>query len=81
MLFQPIFNKVLRGGYFVGVSPIMLFDWENSNYSVPLAISLGRAFAKNLSAFISPQYMVSGPNKGDVILQFQLNAMFPPSKK
>ncbi len=81
MLFQPIFNKVLRDGYFFGVSPIMLFDWENTSYSVPLSISLGKAFAKNLSAFIAPQYMISGPNKGDVILQFQLNAMFPPSKK
>lgn len=80
MLFQPIFNKVLSKGYFMGVSPIMTFDWENSTYSIPISVSLGKAFAKNLSAFIAPQVMLSGPNQGDFILQFQINAMFPPSK-
>lgn len=81
MLFQPIFNKVFRGGYFAGCSPIMTFDWENSAYNIPIIITFGKAFAKNLSAFIGPQYVLSGPGKGDVTLQFQLNAMFPPTKK
>lgn len=81
MLFQPIVNKILSGGYFMGFSPVMTFDWENNTYSVPLIVTFGKAFAKNLSAFIGPQYMFSGPNKGDVTVQFQLNAMFPPSKK
>lgn len=81
MLFQPIYNKVLGKGYFIGVSPIMTFDWKNSAYSIPASVSLGKAFAKNLSAFIAPQYMLSGPGKGDFTLQFQINAMFPPSKK
>jgi hypothetical protein len=80
MLFQPIFNKVLSKGYFFGVSPIMTFDWENSAYNIPLAISFGKAFAKNLSAFIAPEYVVSGSSQGDFTLRFQLNAMFPPSK-
>jgi hypothetical protein len=80
MLFQPIFNKVLNQGYFVGVSPIMTFDWENSEYNIPLSISFGKAFAKNLSAFIAPEYVVSGPNQGDFTIRFQLNAMFPPVK-
>jgi len=81
MLFQPIFNKVLTDGYFIGVSPIMTFDWENNAYSIPISISIGKAFAKNLSAFIAPQYVISGPNQGDFVLQFQINAMFPPPKK
>jgi hypothetical protein len=81
MLFQPIVNKVLSGGYFVGFSPVMTFDWKNNDYSIPIILSFGKAFAKNLSAFVAPQYMLSGPNKGDVTLQFQINAMFPPSKK
>jgi hypothetical protein len=80
MLFQPIFNKVLGQGYFIGVSPIMTFDWESSTYNIPISVSFGKAFAKNLSAFIAPQYVVSGPNQGDFIIQFQINAMFPPSK-
>jgi hypothetical protein len=80
MLFQPIFNKVLRHGYFIGVTPIMTFDWENSTYNIPLTMSIGKAFAKNLSAFVAPEYVVSGPNQGDFTFRFQLNAMFPPSK-
>jgi len=81
MLFQPIFNKVLSQGYFIGFSPIMNFDWENSNYNIPLSVSIGKAFAKNLSAFVAPQYMLTGPSKGDFTLQFQINAMFAAQKK
>jgi hypothetical protein len=81
MLFQPILTKILSNGFFIGSSPVMTFDWENDAYSVPVIVTFGKAFAKNLSAFIGPQYMISGPNKGDVTLQFQLNAMFPPTKK
>jgi hypothetical protein len=81
MLLQPIFTKILGNGFFVGSSPTLTFDWENGTYSVPVIINIGKAFAKNLSAFIGPQYMISGPSKGDVTLQFQLNAMFPPKVK
>lgn len=81
MLFQPIFTKIFTNGFFIGSSPILTFDWENDTYSVPVIMTLGKAFAKNLSAFIGPQYMISGPNKGDITLQFQLNAMFPPNNK
>ncbi len=81
MLFQPIFTKILSNGFFIGSSPILTFDWKNDTYSIPVIVTFGKAFAKNLSAFIGPQYMISGPNKGDVTLQFQLNAMFPPTKK
>lgn len=81
MLFQPLLNKIFKNGFFMGASPIMTFDWVNDTYSVPIILTFGKAFAKNLSAFIGPQYMLSGPNKGDVTVQFQLNAMFPPNKK
>jgi hypothetical protein len=79
MLFQPILNKILEKGYFIGISPFMTFDWGNGTYNIPVSVNFGKAFAKNLSAFIAPQYVVSGPNQGDFILQFQINAMFPPS--
>ncbi len=80
MLFQPIFNKILGGGYFIQFNPILNFDWENDTYNIPVAVAFGKAFAKNLSASISPEYVVSGPSEGDFTLRFQLNAMFPPSK-
>nr|WP_214460635.1 hypothetical protein [Flavihumibacter fluvii] len=81
MLLQPILSKILGGGYFIGSSPVMTFDWENDAYNIPVIITIGKAFAKNLSAFVGPQYMISGPNMGDVTLQFQINAMFPSLKK
>lgn len=81
MLLTPFFNKILGGGYFVGCSPAITLDWENNEYSVPIIISYGKAFAKNLSAFIASQYMLSGPSKGDFTLQFQINLMFPTEKK
>jgi hypothetical protein len=80
MLFQPIFNKILGGGYFLQFNPIMNFNWTNGTYTVPLSLAFGKAFAKNLSASFVPEYVVSGPSQGDFTLRFQLNAMFPTSK-
>ncbi|GMQ26733.1 hypothetical protein Aoki45_34160 [Algoriphagus sp. oki45] len=81
MLFQPIFNKILGGGKFVQFNPIMNFNWTNKTYNIPISVAFGKAFAKNLSVFIAPEVMLSGPNQGDFTLRFQLNAMFPPSGK
>jgi hypothetical protein len=81
MLFQPICNKILGGGKFIQFSPIMNFNWTNSTYNIPLGLSFGKAFAKNLSASAGGEYVVSGPDKGDVTFRLNLNAMFPPSIK
>lgn len=80
MLFQPIVNKILTNGYFLQFNPIMKFDWENKKYNIPVAISFGRAFAKNLSMFIAPEYVVSGPGKGDFTLRLNINTMFASLK-
>ena len=63
MILGPVVNKILKKGYFVSFNPNITLDWANSNYSVPLAVSLGKAFARNLSAFVAPQYMLSGSGK------------------
>jgi hypothetical protein len=81
MLFQPIFNKILEKGKFIQFSPIMNFNWTNSTYNIPLALAFGKAFAKNLSASAGAEYVVSGPDQGDITFRLNLNAMFPPSKK
>lgn len=78
MLFQPIFNKILGNGYFLQFSPIMNFNWEQDTYTVPLAVGFGRAFARNLSMFIAPEYVVSGPNRGDFTIRLNINTMFAP---
>ncbi len=76
MLFQPVFNKVFDKGYFMQFSPIMKFDWENNTYNIPISIAFGRAFAKNLSMFIAPEYVVSGPGQGNFTLRLNINTMF-----
>ncbi len=81
MLFQPIINKILGRGKFIQFNPIMNFNWEQGTYTVPLSVAFGKAFAKNLSVFVAPEYVISGPSQGDFTLRFQLNAMFPPMSK
>jgi hypothetical protein len=58
------------------VNPICTFDWEQHNYTIPLALGFGKAFAKNLSAYIMPEYIISGPTRKSWVIQFNLNTMF-----
>jgi hypothetical protein len=78
MLFQPIFNKILAKGLFLQFSPIMNFNWGNNQYNIPLSLAIGKAFAKNLTMNFGPEYVVSGPNKGDFTLRLNINTMFAP---
>ena len=80
MLFQPILNKVIAKGIVASFSPIMNFDWQNNDFTIPLSIGLTKVFAKNLSMAFTPEYVVSGPTKGDFTLRLQINAMFLPTK-
>lgn len=80
MLFQPIITKIFRKGYFMNFSPIMKFDWENSDYNIPLGVNFGKAFAKNLTMFVGGEYVVSGPGKGDFTIRLNINAMFASTK-
>jgi hypothetical protein len=81
MLVQPIVNKIFSGGRFISFGSIFNFNWTKNEYAFPLGINYGQAFAKNLSILIGPEYMLSGPNKDDITFRFQINTMFPPSKK
>lgn len=80
MLFQPIVTKIFKKGYFMNFSPIMKFDWENSDYNIPIGVNFGKAFAKNLSMFIGGEYVVSGPGQGDFTIRLNINAMFASTK-
>ena len=81
MLINPIFNKLLGGGKFVQVGPIWTWNQTYGTFNLPLSVNVGKAFAKNLSVLAGPEYVVAGPNQGDFTFRFQLNAMFPPTKK
>lgn len=77
MLFQPILNKMIAKGVVLAFSPIMNFDWKNDNVTIPISLGITKVFAKNLSMSLTPEYVVSGPTKGDFTIRFQINAMFP----
>ena len=76
MTVQPFLDFVFNKGYFLMINPIITFDWQKHNYTVPLALGFGKAFAKNISAYIMPEYIVSGPTKKSWAIQFNLNTMF-----
>jgi hypothetical protein len=65
---------MLDRGKYVQVSPIMNFNWTDQTYNIPIAINVGKAFSKNMSALIGPEYFISGPNENDFTFRFQLNA-------
>lgn len=81
MIFQPILNKILTGGKFIQLGSIFNFNWTDNTYNIPIAINYGKAFSKGLSVQAGPEYVVSGPNKGDFTVRVQINAMFAPTKK
>jgi hypothetical protein len=76
MTVQPFIDVIFNKGYFIMVNPICTFDWEQHNYTIPLALGFGKAFAKNLSAYIMPEYIISGPTRKSWVIQFNLNTMF-----
>ena len=80
MLLQPIITKIFKQGYFVNFSPIMKFDWINSTYNIPLGLSIGKAFSKNITMFVGAEYVVSGPSQGDFMIRLNINTMFESKK-
>ena len=76
MTVQPFIDYVFNKGYFIMINPICTFDWQEDNYTIPLAFGFGKAFARNISAFIMPEYIVSGATRKSWVIQFNLNTMF-----
>jgi hypothetical protein len=76
MTLQPFFNVIIKNGYFIMINPICTLDWTENHYTIPLALGLGKAFAKNLTAFIMPEYILTGPTSKSFVIQFNLNTMF-----
>ncbi|MDQ6473091.1 hypothetical protein RB619_20820 [Flavobacterium sp. LHD-80] len=81
MIFQPILNKILGDGKFIQLGSILNFNWTDQTYHIPIAVNFGKAFSKSLSILGGPEYVVSGPNKGDFTIRFQINAMFATTTK
>jgi hypothetical protein len=73
---QPFISFFFNRGYFIMVNPICTMDWNAGAFTLPLAFGFGKAFAKNLSAFLMPEYILTGPTRRTMVIQFNLNAMF-----
>ena len=56
-----ILSKILGKGHFLQFSPIMQFDWEQGTYDIPISLVFGKAFAKNLTMSVGPEYVIFGP--------------------
>lgn len=78
MYFQPQVTKLFSNGYFIQSFPIMKFDWENKQNTIPVNLMFGKAFAKDRSMFIGPQYFIDGPKslKDSWAIMFNINTMF-----
>ena len=76
MTVQPFIDVIFNKGYFIMINPVCTLDWQNGDYTFPLALGFGKAFAKNLSCYVMPEYIVTGPTRKTLIIQFNLNGMF-----
>ena len=76
MTLQPFISVIFNSGYFIMITPVCTLDWKENQYTIPLAFGFGKAFAKNLSAFIMPEYILTGPTRRSLVIQFNLNTMF-----
>jgi hypothetical protein len=73
---QPFVDFIFNKGYFIMVNPILTLNWQTGDYTFPVALGFGKALAKNLSCYLMPEYVISGPTKKTLIIQFNLNGMF-----
>jgi len=76
MYFQPQITKLFDKGLFLQTFPIMKLDWKNDKYNIPVNLLLGKAFAKDRSMYLGPQYVVSGALKDTWSIFFNINTMF-----
>ena len=56
---QPIGIFAIGGGYYVRSTAVMVFDFENNRYLIPLGLGFGKVFKLGnaiANAFIEPQF-------------------------
>ena len=79
--FQPFAFYQLGDGLYLRGAPIMSYNFENDNYSVPLGLGIGKVIKKGntvLNFFVEPQYSVAdkGPGQPEWQIYFALNMQF-----
>ena len=79
--FQPFAFYQLGNGFYLRGAPIMSYNFENDNYSVPLGLGLGKVIKKGntvFNFFVEPQYSVAdeGPGQPEWQIYLALNMQF-----
>ena len=79
--FQPFAFYQLGDGYYLRGAPIMSYNFENDNYSVPLGLGIGKVIKREntvFNFFVEPQYSVAdrGAGQPEWQIYFALNMQF-----
>jgi len=79
--FQPFAFYQLGGGTYLRATPIMNYNFENDDYSVPLGLGVGQVIKKDkivYNVFVEPQVSVADDGPGQPVWQvfFGLNLQF-----
>ena len=72
---QPFATYSIGGGYYVSSKGIMVFDFENSRYLIPLGVGFGKAFRAGnhmVNAFIEPEFTVYHKGAGQPVIQLYM---------
>lgn len=70
---QPIIQKALPEAFYLFTDPIYLFRWEGGGTTLPVNLQLGRAFTRDLSASIGPEYIATGASQGNWTIRMAVN--------
>jgi hypothetical protein len=80
--FQPFIFLQLGGGHYLRATPIMAYNFQNDDYSVPLGIGYGKVFKTKstvFNLFVEPQFSVAdrGPGQPEWQIFAGFNMQFP----
>jgi len=70
---QPILARDLPNAYFLTCDPIFKFDWRNTTATFPVNLQIGKAFNRDLTVSLGPEYNVAGPGTGNWLVKATVN--------
>jgi hypothetical protein len=73
LLLQPVITLNLPGANYLAFDPVWSFDWKRSGHAnIPLSLTFGHAFSKNVVLSIDPVWAVAGERQNDFSLRFEM---------
>jgi len=70
--FQPFAIYSIGGGYYLSSKGVMVFDFENNRYLIPLGVGIGKAVRAGghmINAFFEPEFTVYHKGAGQPVIQ------------